>query len=840
MMLCAGSIQASTTRVDFNVAKQSADKALVDFARQAGLSVLFPTERINQVESNPLRGKYDVDQALAILLRDTGLTAELSATGVLTVKTTGQRENWGMQSTKGKKRLRALISLFAGALFGQSRAETASSMPPSDDMLQEVIVSAQKREERLQDVPVSVSVLNPETLLQQNNLGATSYLPQAPGVALDQVGAGQDQLTIRGIATGLGTNPLVGITIDDIPFGSSVYASLGCCILPELDPLLLDSIEVLRGPQGTLYGANAMGGLVKFVTSSPSMSESAGRAEVDTSTVAHGNQGYGVRVAYSTPLVSNRFALQMNAFDRQDPGYIRDPLQGRSNVNEAHVSGGRIALDGKLTDFLTLKVSALYQQTKTDGSNMVDIALSGAPLYGPYEHERMPGTDGLDEHLQFYSANLTATLGAVSLSSLTGYQRLFFSNPTDDTPTIGPLLPLFYPGITDFGVAFLNVIHTDRLTQEFRIASAGQTRLQYIAGLFYSNERNRIDQQLAPATYATGQLMPSLPSLLIANVQQNYTQYAAFANVTFNLTDRFDIGAGGRFSHNEQNLVEMQSGTLAGGTGTSVSNSTDTETPTTYSFTGRYHIDPAEMIYASIASGFRAGGPNINYPPGHRSFDPDTTINYEVGLKSEWLNNRVTVNPALYYIDWSKIQVFETTPNGLTYFTNGGRASSKGLEVSLEVVPVNGLHVTGNVSYDDAKLTENAPQNTFYGFAGDQLPFAAEWTAYIAADYVRPITDTISVFSGLSAIYTGARLIDFAPVAGVPRLPLPAFTTLDLRFGAKFERLRATLFVRNVGDKRGFVGGTDFTAGTTNSPKGPWEAALITPRTIGISLSTEF
>jgi iron complex outermembrane recepter protein len=173
MMLCAGSIQASATRVDFNVAKQSADKALVDFARQAGLSVLFPTERINQVESNSLRGKYEVDQALAILLHDTGLTAELSATGVLTVKTTGQRENLGMQSTKAKKRLPALISLLAAALFGQSRAETTSSTPPSDDMLQEVIVSAQKREERLQDVPVSVSVLNPETLLQQNNLGAT-------------------------------------------------------------------------------------------------------------------------------------------------------------------------------------------------------------------------------------------------------------------------------------------------------------------------------------------------------------------------------------------------------------------------------------------------------------------------------------------------------------------------------------------------------------------------------------------------------------------------------------------------------------------------------------------
>ena len=113
--------------------------------------------------------------------------------------------------------------------------------------------------------------------------------------------------------------------------------------------------------------------------------------------------------------------------------YIYDPLQNRSNVNETHVSGARVALSGKPNDVLSFRLSALYQQTKMDGSDMVDIALSGAPLYGPYEHERMPGTDGLDTHLQFYSFNLTADLGRALLTSLTGYQRLYFSNPFDET-----------------------------------------------------------------------------------------------------------------------------------------------------------------------------------------------------------------------------------------------------------------------------------------------------------------------------------------------------------------------------------------------------------------------
>ena len=607
----------------------------------------------------------------------------------------------------------------------------------------------------------------------------------------------------------------------------------------SFDPLILDRIEVLRGPQGTLYGTNAMGGLINFVTATPSATASVGRAEVDASTVDHGNQGYGVRAAYSMPLVTNQFALQISAFDRQDPGYIRDPLQGRSDVNEAHVSGGRIALNGALTDFLTMKLSALYQRTTSGGSNMVDIGLSGMPVYGPYEHERMQGTDGLDQHLQFYTLNLTASLGPVSLTSLTGFQRLFFSDPIDQTPGFGPLLPLFYPGVSNLGLAFLNVIDTKRWTQEFRVASSGQTRLQYVAGLFYSGENNNLYQQIAPATYTTGVLLPSLPQTLINYSQQNYTQYASFANVTFNVTDRFDIGAGGRYSHNHQALAQNQSGELIGPTAVT-SAASETERPTTYSFTGRYHFAAEQMLYGRIASGYRAGGANFTYPPGHASFDPDTTINYELGFKSEWWDRRLVVNPAVYYIDWKKIQVFQVNSNGLAYYTNGSRASSQGLELSFEALPADGLHVSGNVAYDDAKLTENAPPDTFYGLAGDRLPFSAKWTANIASDYVRPITGSVSAFAGFTVTYTGARVIDFSPVATLPRLPLPAFTTVDLRFGANVGRIRSTLFIRNVGDTRGYLGGFDWTSGITNSPAGPFDAALITPRTIGLSLSSDF
>ena len=729
------------------------------------------------------------------------------------------------------------MTVFSAPVLAPVSANAAAPYAESDDtladQLDEIIVTAQKRTERLQEVPLSVSSINATTLLEQNKLSARDYLAQVPGVALDEVGAGQDQLTIRGIATGYGTNPLVGITIDDVPFGSSVYSSLGCCILPELDPSELDRIEVLRGPQGTLYGANAMGGLVKYVTSTPSSTESAGRAELDASSVAHGNQGYGIRADYSSPLLTDRFALQVGAFDRQDSGYINDLLQNRSNVNETHVSGGRAALTGKPNDALSIGLSALYQQTKMDGSDMVDIALSGAPLYGPYEHERMPGTDGLDTHLQFYSLNLTADLGRALLTSLTGYQRLYFSNPTDETPAFSALLPLFYPGVPNLGIGFQNIIHTDRWTQEFRAASSGLERWQYVAGLFYSGETNKVNQLLAPATYTTGEPLTQLPTFLTSAVGQNYKQYAAFADITLNLNSQFDIAAGGRYSHNEQDIFLTQSGLIAGAPTVSTSNP---ENPTTYSFTARYRFNTERMFYARVASGFRTGGPNFNYPPGHQSFEPDTTVNYELGSKNQWLDRRLTLDTAIYFIDWHKIQVLQTTSSGLTYFTNAGTASSKGIEMTLNFRPIRELRIVGAISYDDAKLTQDAPPNSFYGLSGDRLPFTADWTANLAGDYERPVVAAISMFAGVSVTYTGPRLIDFSPVAAVPRLPLPAFTSVDLRCGVRLERLRATLFVRNVADTRGYVGGLDFTAGTSNSPTGPWTAALITPRTVGVSL----
>jgi len=813
----------------FAVPAEDAAAAIRDFATQAHVQIIAAGENVAKQRLHAVSGVYSTDQGLRLLLADSGLRAKyVGDRSIALIKTLALDPGTPPQTLDRPLLAQANPAAGANASAADNSSQGTTATTEGQSQLSEVIVTAQKRSERIQDVPLSVSAIDAETLMQQHTLTVEDYLLEVPGVAFDQIGAGQDQITIRGIATGEGGAPSVGVTIDQVPFGSSLYAS-GCCLLPELDPLSLDRVEVLRGPQGTLYGASAMGGLINFITATPSSSSSEGRAEVDASTVAHGNEGYGVRAAYSTPL-NDQFAVQVSAFNRQDPGYISDPLQGRSDVNEAHVSGGRFALDGKLLDILTVKFSALYQQTTSSGSNVIDVDLSGAPLYGPYEHERMPGTDGFEQHLQFYTLNLTADLGPVSLTSLTGFQRFYLSNPTDFTPDVPPTA--LYPGLENGGLSFADVIHVDRTTEEFRVASSGKTRLQYTAGLFFSRESNSVDQDIAPGTYTTGVLLPALTPAFVGNLDQVYTQYAAFANLTFNVTDQFDISAGGRYNHNNLDLHQVQSGLFIGPT-PSIGAASNNETPTTYSFSTRYHFDPDEMLYARVASGFRAGGPNLGIAD-HPQYNPDTTVNYEVGFKSESWDHRLIVDPALYYIDWTKIRVIQTTASGLNYFTNGGTATSKGVELTVQVLPLNGLHISGNVAFDKAELTQTV--DTFYGLSGDRLPFSAKWTGNITGDYLWPISGSVGGFGGFTATYTGARLMDFSSDVTVPRFEMPAFTTVDLRVGAKIDTVRATLFVRNVGDTHGFVGAVNPSGG----PTGPWQAALITPRTIGISLSTDF
>jgi outer membrane receptor protein involved in Fe transport len=722
------------------------------------------------------------------------------------------------------------VTLLLSTVALPALAWAAPDPAPGDDMIQEIIVTAQKRSERLRDVPMTVSVVNTKALVEQNQTQFKDYLVKVPGVSLQENGPGLSIITIRGISSTTG-NPLVGFTIDDVPLGASTYLALGSNLHPDLDPADLSSIEVLQGPQGTLYGAASMGGLIKYQTSAPSLTETTGRIQADGSTAAHGNGGYGLRGAIGTPIAVDKAGVQLSGFYRQDPGFADDPSQGRKNINENRVYGVRLALAANLTDRLKVRGSALYQNAKSDGSATVDVDAKLTPITGPYQYSRVPGTDGYQTKLQFYNGVIDYDLGFATLSSLTGYSVTTFFGPRDFTPRYAFFGPLFYG--QDIGVGFNNTADNKKFSEELRLVSNTAGPLSYIAGLFYDHEKTQLVQDLVPIDPISGKALP-LDTLLNAVIPTTYDEYAAFVSLTYKLNERFDVQAGGRLSQNKQKFSETDNGLLGGG---AVSEGTSKETPFTYSVSPRWHLDDQTMVYGRLSTGYRPGGPNASPPPGvQRQFGSDKTKNYELGVKTALLDNRLQANLAAFYIDWKGIQASLTDPDtGFNFTTNEGNARSKGVQGDVQYAPIHGLTFAGSFAYTDAYLTQDSgASSNAYASKGDKLPSVPKWSGTLTGDYRWDLSDTVTPFVGATVAYTGARYTDFVSDAASPRIKLPSFTTVDLRAGFTFETLTATAFVKNVGDSRGYTGMYVVGSG------GPYALSMINPRTIGLSVAKTF
>lgn len=724
----------------------------------------------------------------------------------------------------------ALCCTGVGLSPGMSRADDAGG---DASTLNEVVVYASKRSEKLQDVPVSETVIDPSQLVEQNLTQARDYLTRVPGVAIQEGNTGTEQIVVRGISTGTGGNPLVGITLDDVPFGSSTFAGLGSTLIPDLDPADLSQIEVLRGPQGTLYGASAMGGLLKYETSNPGLHEFGGRIQLDGSTTEHGGQGYGVRGSFTGPLISDTLGFSVSAFKREDPGFIDDPVQHRTDVNSTISEGGRVALLWDATEQFKVRLSALQQDKYADASSTVDVNENGVPLYGERDHVRLPGTDKYTSVVRFYDAKLDYDFGPLTLSSITGYINNYYNGIWDSTDQFQGLGEAIY-GIADLGWRFQNMVQNQKLSEELRLANTSQGPLKFLGGLFYTHERSRLYQNIDPTDSVTGVFDTALPLMLHSQIPTTYRESAVFGYVSYAFTPQFELQVGGRWSHIDQTYEENDVGILA-----SPASGGANDSPFTYMVSPTFHLSTQTMIYARVSTGYRAGGPNPSIGTGiPLTYAPDKTLNYELGLKGEFLDRRLSVDASVFRINWHDIQVSEIDPlSGSTYFANAGTAHSQGLEMAVQYVPIEGLKISVNGSYTDAVLDSGLPADAdSVAPSGSRLPYSPRWSGTFAVDYDRALTEQIRGFAGTTVMYVGDRLADFQSALSAPRYDMPDYVQLDLRAGLRFESWEATLYAKNLTDRRGVVGVRNL----TSSPSGPYSIALIQPMTIGISLARKF
>jgi outer membrane receptor protein involved in Fe transport len=760
----------------------------------------------------------------------------------------------------------ALLMASASALFMASAASAADTPPTSrptadtgvtpDD---EIIVTAQKREQALYQVPQSISVLGGAALDQRQARSIEDFAALVPGLSIEQGNPGETRIVLRGINAG-GASPTVSVYVDDVPFNSSTSQTNGAVLAGDFDTFDIERLEVLRGPQGTLYGANSLGGVVKYVTAAPKLGIFDAKGQTGIETTKSGGTGYSGNAVINVPL-GDTLAFRASGFYRRAAGFINSIGIARKDLNASRSYGGRASLLFKPDDRLTVRLTALAQNISVDGRTAYDAdpetldpiradPVTGAPVSGENRYQLFPDHNKSDYRL--YSGKIDYDFGFATLTSVTSYSRLVNIDRSDVTyNAVAPGLDLgdyasqFIYGLPagTYGIYYPNNSTQKKFTQEVHLASPKSDRFEWLVGGYYTHEPGRLFQKYFPYDTATGQAVtppPAIPGfsdLVLAELDSKYSEYAAFGSATLHITPKFDITAGGRYSHNRQSTIQILDGALFGGRSEDIAHSS--QGVFTWSVSPRYQIGDRSEIYARIAKGYRPGGPNV-VPPGAPADYPretvaDTLISYEAGIRAETRDRTFGIDLSGYYLDWKNTPItatFQSAAGPISADANGKGARSYGFEATGTVRPTRGLDIVATVAYNHASLRGDTGNG---GFDGDQLPFAPHWNATLSADYRWTLNDSVKPFVGADLSLVSDRPGNFDTGyqdAIGHRISLDGYTTLDLRAGADVGKFNFSIYARNMTNSRGLVA----TGVYGTRPNGLIDVTPIRPRTIGATL----
>jgi outer membrane receptor protein involved in Fe transport len=735
-------------------------------------------------------------------------------------------------------KLAMLASLGATVPFLSHESRAADAAQPPEDALSTIVVTAEKKEEKLKDVPMSITALGGGTLDNLQYRSFSDYAAMIPGLSLASSQPGFTTLTLRGQNAG-GDGSTVAVYLDESPFGSSSSFVNADILSGDFDTWDLKRVEVLRGPQGTLYGANSEGGLLKFVTAPPVLGTFSGAAEITGESVDHGGNGGDVRAMVNLPL-GDKLALRVGGFTQDVPGFIDDPSRNKVDENDGHKYGGRVSLLAEPIDSLTIRLTAISQESRYNDVPQVDInPLTLQPAEGDLQQNRIINQPSSFQYKN-YNATINWDAGPFSVLSTTSYGILNSDVIADQTN--GQFAPGFTledllagAGLPNTGGYEDNLVDLKKFTQEVRVSSPATNFFEWQVGAYFTREEGHLYQHLNAMALPTGTPITALQPLEFATFDSIYKEAAGFGNVTVHILPQFDIQAGGRYSHNEQVGTEMISGLLAGGT-------QEFSTPSsghvwTYSVAPRWHIDADNMLYFRWATGFQPGGPNalppVAPPDVPREFGADKTNNLELGIKSTLLNGQLSIDAALFHVDWTNIQLTENVDN-TNINGNGGDAKSQGFEWTVGYIPVHGLTLQWTGAYTDAKLTTDAPAVS--GVTGDPLPYAPKWGTSLDGEYDQSAFADYKYFVGATYSYVGARSTNFgSDVTETMQVRLPGYNNYGARVGLDNDRWRFTLYGKNLSDSRGI---TSYSA--SGAPNLNGEIAIIQPRTVGVTVSTKF
>jgi len=748
--------------------------------------------------------------------------------------------------------------------------------------LQEVVVTARKREENLQDVPISINVLTHKDLENLGIVRFDDYAQKIPSISFISIGPGTQTFYMRGVSDG--TNPnyantsATGFFLDD-----SSLSWFG--VQPDLHLYDIERIEVLNGPQGTTFGASSMAGAVRYITNKPNVNTFSAGADFDGGQIHGGQQNWTEEGFINFPLIDGRLGVRFSAFSASHGGFIDNLLRtrtwvngavsdnalwARNNFNREHQEGGRVALRAVLSDAWSATLSYDYQRQTARGAWDEDLA-----NYGPRQVSRF-GPEYLANQAKIGDFHVDGDVGIGDLV----FASTYWSLPTRRWDEYSQYMENFAPSYTPFfppfgapagsqegftcqsdpaygGTPFTgcNVplqyyeYHTnpERWSNELRLASKPGGRFHWLGGLYWEKtlDKNSGSTYYVPGLQTNGAAFlyensyngtigPSLPpgQWYAYTTRSDYLQTTEFANISFDITDKLNVEAGVVHFHSDFTYYSPY-GQFAY-VAVSPSLSVGSSHKVNGKFGMNYKVTDKVMLYADFGQGFRDGGSNsgdpaLCYTKGvPQDYIPDTLNNFEIGWKTTSLGGRLLWNGATYLMNWRDLQTIIYDINvcpSASFYANVGQARVYGAESNVDYKVNENWSLQASASYTDSHLI-SSHYPTFEGNVGERLPFVAYFNYSGNLRYQHPLSGNLNGYAQFDVAHKGDMWDDLHVVGsnGFPRILQPAYTLMNLRFGLNPAggHWLAEIYVTNLTDKNAIIytntGNFDLRQ-TTNEPR---------------------
>ncbi|MGH6614502.1 TonB-dependent receptor [Sphingomonas sp.] len=774
----------------------------------------------------------------------------------------------------GLSSLVSSLVLASPAAAQQAAAPTETQTEESTQAADDIVVTATRRSETVRDVPFNIQAISADTLEKTGATDIADFARTVPGLSFTDSGPRDGvKLVLRGLRTGseAGLEPTTTVYVDEVPMDMPYRGT-------PLDLKLVDieRVEVLRGPQGTLFGGGAIGGTLRYISKKPDMTAIEGRVGAELSTTRHGGINYNVTGMINIPL-ADWVAVRADAGRFDNQGFIDNVRLGTSNINDDRTTSAHLAVLMKPVDKLDISLSYYRQQARYGDSygQRESQPRYTADYYFPGDTRYTAQLANVTIGYDFGWANLTSSSSYVderqrsSGDSTLGIRDIIFGSFLDPAD------------IPEFTVITNRRAKSHSFAQEVRLVSSSDGPFNWILGGYYNTKRVHEDQEeLVPVPFPGQAAFEQNIIGAELNDDKEYTyqsdtktrQFAVFGELKYQVTSAWQISVGGRYfdvrSTGDFYSIDQWFGPNArdaNGLGRTtplpgeVSGGRYREKGSVWRFNTSYKFGKDGLVYVTVAQGFRPGGfnlttPNTGIPPEGRQYASDDLISYELGGKFSLLRNRLYVSSALFRIDWSDIQTTVRTPLGFAYLGNAGQAVSQGVEIELNArdVALRGLSFSLGYGFTDAKLTETIAG---IGFKDERMPLVPRHALSGMADYSTELAGDLKAGLAWLTTYTSGSYADFGrykpvrdPVTGNPvaatainrqYLPLDPYWLTNVSVRLESKSWSARLFIDNLFDAR-FKTSRQFQ--NTNSPYNAPDVSYNAnrPRTIGLGLTKRF